>query len=572
MLKLPFDDPGTPDLRSAWRFLAWAARAQWQILATGSFFGIIWMASQAIIPLALGASLGAMVRRDRPQIVWWAVAVLGLGLLQAFAGVMRHRRAVACFLIACTRIEQIVARHAAMLGGDLARRVEAGEVANLGASDVERIADGFDVVARFAGGVVSYVLVAVILLIASPPLGAVVVLGVPVSIAAIAPIMRPFERRQTKERDLRTEASSLAADTVSGLRVLRGLGGERVFIGRYQKASDAVANASKRTADLQALLDGAQVVLPGAIVVAITWIGAHFTAEHQISSGELVAFYASAAFLVIPVQTFVEAASKWTASVVAARRVLGVLTIDREIPVDEYSSPEVAPAGVLIDEATGVRVEPGVLTVVVPATPEEGSALLDRLGRWNAPTNGAGVRWGGRPVSELPLAWYRRQVVVLERSPRQLGGSLRQALTPAFPTAGGQVAIDRALEAAQASEIVESLPDGLDTVLPEQWRSLSGGQRQRVALGRALTAGAPVLLLDDPTSAVDSHTEVAIARGLADLRRGQTTVVCTTSPLVAEHGDRVVLLSGHAVATGTHHSLMTGEPRYEAVVLRGGAT
>ncbi len=619
MLALPLSDPGVPETRSPGRFLLWCARSQARVLATGSTFGVVWMVSQAMIPLALGAGLGAILHRSKHEIVLWSLVVLALGLLQAVAGVLRHRRAIASFLICASRVQQLIARTATALGGDLARRVATGEVANIGASDIERVGEALDVVARFAGGVVSYTVVAIVLLVVSPPLGAIVVLGVPLAVLAVVPVLRPLERRQTAERDRRSEASSIASDTVTGLRVLRGLGGEQVFARRYDRASGKVAAASVRTANLQALLDGAQVLLPGAIVVAVTWVGAHLAVDRSISAGELVAFYASAAFLVIPMQTFVEAASKWTAAVVAARRIVAILTMERHMPAGDVAACGEGPSGDLVDEETGVRIAPGTMTAVVPSTPEEGTELLERLGRWTSPGPGFQVRWGDVPVVTLPLEWYRAHVVMLERSPFHLRGIVREVLAPVDATdatdavddadatdptdaadatdataatdatdagsdlgtgAAGRrsstarsprLTMTEALDAAQASEVVTSLPAELDTHLPEQWRTLSGGQRQRLSLSQALLADPDVLLLDDPTSAVDAHTEAAIAEALASVRRGRTTVVTTTSPLVAEQADLVVVLEGRARTAGRHEQLLEADPAYEAQVLRGGA-
>lgn len=579
MLALPISDPGVPETRTPGHFLLWCARKQARVLVSGSCFGIVWMVSQAMIPLALGAGLGAVFRRSKAEIFLWSLVVLALGLVQAAAGILRHRRAVASFLTCASRVQQLVVRCATALGGDLARRVATGEVANIGASDIERIGDALDVVARFSGGVVSYAVVAIVLLVVSPPLGAIVVLGVPFSVLAVAPLLRPLERRQTSERDRRSDASSVASDTVTGLRVLRGLGGEQVFLRRYARASDAVAAAAVRTANLQALLDGGQVVLPGAIVVAVTWAGAHFAVDGSISPGDLVAFYASAAFLVIPMQTFVEAASRWTSAVVAARRVIAVLTMERDMPITGLSVPEEAPGGDLVDEETGACIAPSLMTAVVPATPEQGTELLERLARWRLPRPGAEVRWGNVPVSQLSLDWYRAHVVMSERSPFHLRGTVRELLAPWSGDAGdaaprasaSSLTMEAALDAAQASDVVASLPDELDTALPEHWRTLSGGQRQRLSLSQALLMDADVLLLDDPTSAVDAHTEADIAVALAEVRRGRTTVVTTTSPLLAEQADVVVVLDGAARTAGRHEQLLAMDAGDETQVLRGGA-
>jgi ABC-type multidrug transport system ATPase subunit len=106
-------------------------------------------------------------------------------------------------------------------------------------------------------------------------------------------------------------------------------------------------------------------------------------------------------------------------------------------------------------------------------------------------------------------------------------------------------------------------------VMPERGRNLSGGQRQRVLLAQALLADPEILVLDEPTSAVDAHTEAAIGEGLADLRRGRTTVICTTSPLLLSRADVVVLVDGTVAATGTHVELLASSRRYRDVVTRG---
>jgi ABC-type bacteriocin/lantibiotic exporter with double-glycine peptidase domain len=131
--------------------------------------------------------------------------------------------------------------------------------------------------------------------------------------------------------------------------------------------------------------------------------------------------------------------------------------------------------------------------------------------------------------------------------------------------------VPNAIEGAAAEDIVEGLSDGLETELPERGRSLSGGQRQRVILAAALRADPEVLVLDEPTSAVDAHTEALIAKRLRDIRRGRTTVIFTTSPLVLEQADRVVFVNGTVQAVGDHSKLLSADKNYRDVVTRGAA-
>ena len=402
LARLPPSDPGNPDLRSPVRFLFWLARMQRSTVAAGGVFGAVWMGAQGLIPAALGGAVNAIVDKHKGGLIAWSLVVFGLGVIQAVAGVLRHRRAVTNFLSAAVRVQQLVTRQAVRLGGDLPRHVDAGEVASLGTTDVQRIARILDVTARGTGAVFSYVVVAVILLFSSPAIGLVLVIGVPLGALAVMPVMRPLERRQTVEREKRSDASSIAADTVVGLRVLRGLGGEEEFSARYNAASQLVRRATVRTALAQAFLDSFQVLFPGAILVAVTYLGARFVVEGRISPGHLVAYYAYAAFLVLPIQTLMEAATRWSAATVAAGRVISVLSREPDLKSVDSDMAEPGP-GEIADSASGLRIESGQLTAVVSPDPDEASDLAARLGRYADAAPGEWVSITGVRVNELPI-------------------------------------------------------------------------------------------------------------------------------------------------------------------------
>ncbi len=571
--RLPLHDPGEPDLRSPVKFLFWLAREQRLTVAAGGFFGAVWMGAQGLIPAAIGAAVDAVVDKHKGGLIAWSMVVLALGVIQAVAGVLRHRRAVTNFLTAAVRVQQLVTRQAVRLGADLPRHVDAGEVASIGTTDVQRIARMLDVTARGTGAVFSYLVVAVILLLSSPPIGVILLVSAPIATLAVLPVMRPLERRQSVERERRSEASSIAADTVVGLRVLRGLGGEEEFSGRYVESSQAVRRATVRTALVQSILDSFQVLFPGAILVSVTYLGARLVIEGRISPGHLVAYYAYAAFLLLPIQTLMEAATRWSAATVAASRVLSVLRREPDLPRSESRYLEV-PDGPISDSSTGLTVAPGALTAVVSPDPDEASEVAARLGRHVDAPPGQWVSIAGVRVEELPIEVVRRHVLVVDREPQLLAGTLAQAVdVPSFALDDGheRPTIEEALEAAAAEDIVAGLSEGLDTELPERARSLSGGQRQRVVLAAALRADPEVLVLDEPTSAVDAHTEALIADRLHTIRRGRTTVVFTTSPLILEQADRVVFIDGRVRAEGDHARLLATDKGYRSLVMRGAA-
>jgi len=560
---LPHPDPGSADLRSANRLLIRIGRQQLGNLGIGIFFGVIWMVAQAMIPGALGAGIQAVTDQSESRVVLWSGVVLALGIFQAAAGIMRHRMAVTNWITAASRVQQLLVRQSARLGGDLPKQVATGEVVAASANDVERIGSAFDVLARFVGALVAFVVVAMVLLHLSTLLGTIVLIGVPLLSLFIAPLVRPLERRERDQRARLGEATALAADTVAGLRVLRGIGGEDLFLQRYDDASAAVRSAAVRTSQVRSLLDALQVGLPGLFVVVVTWLGARLAVEGELSVGQLVAFYGYTAFLVLPLRTITEGAHRFASARVAATRVVNVLRLEPFVPDPE--SPVAEPGiGPLVDLGSGLVVTPGLLTAVVVDDHDAADELAARLGRYIA----GDVTLAGTPLNALPRDTIRRRVLVQDKDPTILSGAAEDLFD--IPRTG-RVGVDDALEWASAIDVVDALPDGLATELPERGRSLSGGQRQRLALARSYVADPDVLVLDEPTSSVDAHTEARIGARLREARPLRTTVVFTTSPLLLDHADTVSLvIDGHVVATGTHRELQRTRADYRRVVGRGG--
>ncbi|MEP6815219.1 MAG: ABC transporter ATP-binding protein, partial [Marmoricola sp.] len=407
MRKLPLDDPGTADHRSPARLLWWMARGQWHTLLGGMAFGTIWMCCSAVMPAVIGKAIDAGVAaKDPSALLTWAAALLGIGIVGAVAGILRHRFAVTNWLTAAYRTVQLVARHATHLGATLSKKVATGEVVAIGTNDLAYVGNLMDVSARAVGAIVSFVVVSLILLHTSVVLGLVVLLGVPLLLLAIGPLLKPLQRRNLTQREMMGHLSNLATDIVSGLRVLRGIGGERVFHARYATESQRVRRAGVRVAGLQSVLDALQVLLPGIFVVFVVWLGARFAVRGRITPGELVAFYGYAAFLVMPLRTATEFANKAIRAYVAASRIVRVLALEPEIDDPDTEAVEPGTHAVLHDVVSGVRLLPGQLTAVVSEPPEDAAVLVDRLGRFGD----GDVRWGDVSLAELPRAVVRRRI------------------------------------------------------------------------------------------------------------------------------------------------------------------
>jgi len=558
MPSLPVADPGNPDHRSATHYLGWLVRSSWLTITAAILFAILWMLCQAVVPAVVGKAIDAGVTaRDPRALLIWSAVLFGVGLLQAFAGISRHRFALTNYLSAAYRTIQVAVRQANRLGSTLPRRLDAGEVVAIGTSDISHIGGAVDITARGTGAAVAVVVVTVILLATSVPLGLVVVLGVPILMAVVSLLIRPLHRRQAAYRERQGKLTGRAVDLVTGLRVLRGVGGEAIMSARYRTDSQAVRAAGVATARVEALLDAAQVLLPGAFLVLVTWLGARFALRGEITVGQLVSFYGYAAFLVSPLRQLTEAIDKMTRGNVASRRVVAMLRVGTDLP--DPSEPVDAGAGELVDPASGVVIRPGAVTAIAAAEPADAVAIADRLGRY-----AEGATLAGVALKDFRLATVRQRILVADNDARLFSGPLQADLDPS-----DRGRVPEALTAAAADDIIDALPDGLHTEVVDRGRTFSGGQQQRLRLARALVADPEILVLVEPTSAVDAHTEARIADRLGAARAGRTTVICSTSPLVLDRADRVLYIEqGRVAADGTHRDLLDTQPRYARTVLR----
>ncbi|WP_241827184.1 ABC transporter transmembrane domain-containing protein [Streptomyces graminilatus] len=544
-----------------------AGRIAWP-LSAAAFCGILWLGSQALIPVVIREAIDeGLVPGDMNAVLSWAAVLLGLGVVQSVSGTVRRRLNMYNSLSAGFRTVQLVVRQAHLLGSTLERRVDEGEMVSLGTSDMNALGSAFDIVGRTVGALVSVVLVAVVLLDQSATLGMMLIVAVPAIVLTMGYTLRPLHRRQSDYRDLQGEMTSRLTDVVAGLRVLRGVGGEIPFARSYRERSQRVRKAGAQVAGAEALIRAAQVLLPGLLVGTVTWIGARAAVTGAVTGavtpGELVAFYAYAAFLVEPLGTFTETADRFARAHVAARRAVALLAMEPDSGGPGAApGPVDAPTGELTDQTSGLTVALGTLHVVVAPT-ADGVRLADRLGGYTD----APVRLDGTLLTGLPPDEVRRRVLVVDNRARLFSGTLRAALDP--HGAADDLAIAEALRVASAEDVVALLPDGLDTAITADGRRFSGGQRQRLVLARAVLADPDVLIVVDPTSAVDAHTEDVIARRLRTARAGRTTVLVSASPLLLDQADQVSFVEGGRVAaTGTHRELLAAEAGYRLVIQR----
>ena len=427
MRQLPARDPGVPDSRSVNRFLLWVWREQWRSQALGVFWGMAWMVSIAMMPAMIGRAIDhGLLARSTSGLLTWTGVVLGLSVFAAVAGAMRHRSAMTNWLAAAYVTVQVTARHAVKVGADLPKLIASGDVLAIGTTDIEAVGGTFDILARLTGAIVSTIVVAIIMLTTSVPLGLVVLIGVPVTLVCTVFLMRPLHHRQDTYRELQGKLSDQTVDIAQGIRILRGIGGEDAFSARYAAGSQRLRGIGIRVGRVESLLSAEEVLLPGLLTGLVTWLAAHFALHGEITVGQLVAFYGYASFLVMPLATFGEAANSVTRGHVAAGHVIRLLRINS--PITEPESPATPPpTGVpLADADSGLTITPGELLAIACADPEDAEHLANRLARY---VDDGIPMLGGVPLKDLPVRVLRERILAAGNADRVFTGTLRSSLT-----------------------------------------------------------------------------------------------------------------------------------------------
>ncbi|MFC2778741.1 ABC transporter ATP-binding protein [Actinomyces sp.] len=550
---------------------------------------------QAIVPAFLGQALDAGIENGLNGRVWGIGALLlVLFVVYAVGDTMLSYFGVTAWMRTAFDVDRLVGRQISATGKDLSRQVSTGEVATIIASDADYLGKLIEYLPALLGAAASFLVVAVLMLRTSVSLGLIVILGMPLVAAIVTLVIRPLQKRQAVQREAQSAVTTITTDTVAGLRILRGIGGEDVFARRYRDASQELRRRGVEVASSQATLMTLQVLLPGLFAAIVVWVAARMAVAGSLTPGGLITFYGYTAYLSWPLWVFTSAVQDYTRAVVGARRLSRLLEVApaagslvERLNLDPAAAHAIS--GDLVDTGSGLRLKEGRMTALVCPDPQVSADLATRLGRFT--DAGPTVTLAGRPLTTMPLEQVRASVVVSGATAQLFTGTLREALDvrggpdpqpagledlvraeaerttgadvdqqvrPQEREAPGDDRLIEAIEIADAGDVLTSLSEGLAGMITEKGRSLSGGQRQRVALARALLTEAPTLVLIEPTSALDSHTEARVAAQVHRARAGRTTVVVTASPLVLEACDEVVFLDsdGAELLRSTHRELM----------------
>ncbi|MFZ4895024.1 ABC transporter transmembrane domain-containing protein [Plantibacter sp. Mn2098] len=500
--------------------------------------------AEAAIPVIIGVTIDrAVLPADPVALAVWLGALVGVFLVLTVSYQSASRLMVTIYGYG----EQAL-RHLALsrlLRPRLSRRtLTPGEALTFVTSDTYRVAGVAWSVAQQCATIAAIAGAALAMLVISP-IATIVVFGATVAMMLVMrAVSRPLERRGRAEQEAATEAGAVAADFMSGFRVLVGMGARGEAVRRYLAASDtsrvAATAAGRSLADYEAV----SATLAAIVTTVLAGMSAWFASEGQISIGELITVLGLAQFVSGSLAYAGSFPSNWIHKFASASRLADVINADDLLAEPGAGASLERPAGVVLSfrigeapTARSVDVRRGELLGLRPSDSDAARGVARLLGRRAPVERGAvsvlidGVH---RDIRDLDPVDYRRRVVSMPHRQSIGTGSLRQAVRGHH---GGGLPNRELIDIAALDDTIGQV-GGWEAEVGEAGRRLSGGQRQRIGLARALHTDADVIVLDEPTSAVDAVTEAHIAAALA--RYDRTTVVITTSPVLLAACDRVI--------------------------------
>jgi putative ABC transport system ATP-binding protein len=556
----------TPD--TARSVLIRGTRRNGRLLGAGTALIAVFDMCEAIVPVLIGLGISRAVEPgDGCELVLWVAEIAAVYLVLTIAYRQGSRRLMLA-----------IAREGHQLRRELSERIlsprgiktdlRSGELLSITTTDADNVSYMLDYIPRIVGALVGGGVASAALMVIDIRLGLAVMVGTPLVLVVLQRISPIITRRVAEQQDKAAKATSLATDFVTGLRPLQGIGAEAAAVDRYRVVSQQSLRAALRAAVIQGRYLVASTASSALLACSAAILAGWFALTGRISIGEFITVIGLAQFLIEPISLLAIVPSWIAQAVASAERVARVLNAPPAVttpplPAHGATALDVRELTYRSLVSLDLRIAEGELVGVVTDSAEDADALVRVLG-------------GLVDADDYEGEVRRHTDTLVEPHATDLfAGSLLSNLLP-----GGQgrsdvddAALAHALEAAAALDVVAGHPDGLELVVVERGATLSGGQRQRIALARALLAKPRLLVLHDPTTAVDSLTEHEIAAGLRAVRHGSggvlSTLILTTSPALLSVTDRVVVLqAGRIVEQGTHGEIADRSASYRQAVLR----
>lgn len=580
------DNQARPTLREAWRILRTHVRPYLPRLVLALVCVLLGSTAALLLPQALGRIIdGPIAAGDRGALLPATLLVLGLGLAEA--GMIFARRMLV--LNASTRIEYSLRMtmfgHLLDLSASFHDRWPSGQLLTRITQDLGQIRRWLAFGLIMLINDVLMILIGVALMMTTNViLGAVFLLGSLPLIFLVTRFERVYSRLSRRIQDQAGDVATVVEEAVKGIPVLKAFGRAPEALDRFggeaKKLHDIEVERGLADADMERWLR----LIPNAVIAFSLVLSVWFAALGWVSLGGVVAFFATATILRNPIAYLGILLSTTIEALSAVGRVGEVL--DAPVTVTDPDHPATIPAkdtGARLEfcnvtfrfddqgpdeepllKGVSLEVQPGERMALVGITGSGKSTLINLAARLYDVTSGA-VLVDGVDVRDVTRHHLREQLAVAFEAPTLFSASVRDNVALGNPEAT-DADVARALDVT-AADFVANLPEGSATVIGEEGMSLSGGQRQRLALARAVATRPRLMLLDDPLSALDVHTEARVTAALDEELRGTTALIVAHRPSTVALADRVALLHrGRVEAVGTHAELLATNERYRYVI------
>ncbi|MGW4647406.1 ABC transporter ATP-binding protein [Kitasatospora sp. NPDC004289] len=575
--------PRRSTVRSLLRLWPYARTARWRIAGSVTA-ALLASGSVLLVPLVLQRIVdGPIAHRDMSAL--WPLAGLLLLLGFAEAGLFGVRRVI---------VARPLAEVESAMRGDLYAKLQrlpvsfhdrwpSGQLLSRATSDMftMRLFLAFPLVFLIVNSLV-FLTGSAMLFVLDWRLGLIMLLPV----APLVLLTSHFEGRYAaaarQAQDQTGDLATVIEESVLGIRILKAFGRHRTMAERFKRQTEELRTTEIRKADMLANLWAVIVGLPEVALGIALAVGAVLVADDQLTVGTLVAFLSIALALRWPVESLGWLLAYANEAATATDRYFEVMDEpEDDLPAAAPAPPAAEDRGIRFSgvrfrypdapadspdllDGIDLHVRPGETMALVGSTGSGKTTLTALLPRLYETTGGT-VTLDGRDIRSIPLPELRELVSVAFEEPTLFSASVRENVLMGRPDATEQE-LATALATAQAG-FVDRLPDGTATEVGEQGLSLSGGQRQRLALARAVVGGPEFLVLDDPLSALDVHTEALVERALRQVLADTTALVVAHRPSTVLLADRVaVLADGRIADVGTHQELLHRSPAYRELM------
>jgi ATP-binding cassette subfamily B protein len=567
--------------RQGWRLIFEALRPHWFWAAMGVVAALTWTLAKLAVPLLVaGAVDEGIVPNDAGKIVTYSLLIFAVGLVQGFGMGLRRYTAFRMSYRVETDLRARLFAHLQLLHFAFHDEAQTGQLMARANTDLYQITQWMTLGPISLSSVFILIGVVVVMVLASPVLALLALGTLPLLNVLAARFSRRIGPIAMEQQEKLGDLSGVVAETIGGIRAVKGFGAEELQARRLEAEADGVLERALAAARLRANFLPALDFLPALSLAAILWYGGHQVLDGNLEVGDIVAFNLYVVMLIVPLRLAGQLIAQAARAAAASGRVYEVLATDPEIRspahgkrLGDDSRGELQFDDVGFRYGDGPRVldgfdltiRPGEAVAVVGPTASGKTTVARLIPRFYDVEQGA-VRLDGVDVRELQLDEVRRAVGIVFEDTFLFSDTVRHNIAFADPDASNEQ-VRRAATLAGAADFIDALPDGYDTVIGEHGFSLSGGQRQRIAIARAVLADPRILILDDATSSVDPTKEHEIRAALREVMAGRTTIIIAHRPATIALADRVVLLDeGRVADQGTHAELLQRSERYRAVL------